>query len=200
MEILGTIILSSFFTIAFILPTVLSKGFQFHFIITPAIFLVLSFYAVFFAFLRARFVRKGGYCVITPEVIQSVCSGKTKTYEYKGRSLSARKRKNGSMDIYIGRNPIDLFKFGFGKNYFKTVLAGLGLGAPLYNVVNGDEALEYIKRHGQYGLRALWIILATRTFFEPKACEAYKALAGNGDPLYTVTNHNEVIDFLQRYK
>ena len=147
MEILGTLIMVTFTFLGFILPEILSDDFHFSIIIFPIFFCLLCLHGVFFAFLRARFLRNGGYCIITPDEIQSVCNGKTKTYEYKGRSLGKRKRKNGTMDIYIGRNPIDLFKFGFGRKYFKTLIVGLGLGPPLYNVVNADEALEYIKRH-----------------------------------------------------
>lgn len=147
MELLGTLIIISFAFLGFILPEILSDSFHFSIIIEPIIFCILCLYGIFFAFLRAKFLRNNGYCVITPDVIQSVCNGKTKTYEYKGRSLGKRIRKNGSMDIYIGRNPIDLFKFGFGREYFKTLIVGLGLGPPLYNVVNGDEAWEYIKQH-----------------------------------------------------
>jgi len=147
MEILGTIIICSFIIFGFIVPHLLRENFQISIIIFPIVLCLLCLYGIFFAFLRAKFLRNNGYCVITPDVIQSVCNGKTKTYEYKGRSLGKRMRKNGSMDIYIGRNPIDLFKFGFGRKYFKTLIVGLGLGAPLYNVVNGDEAWEYIKQH-----------------------------------------------------
>ena len=147
MEILGTILLGSFFMFAFIVPEAKSENPNIPLLISMLIVFSPVLYGVIFAYFRARFIRNGGYCIITSEKIQSVYKGKIKVYDYKGRSISTRKRKENSMDIYIGKSLIDLIKFGFGRKYFKTVLAGLGFGAPLYNVTNADEVLEYIKRH-----------------------------------------------------
>lgn len=147
MELPVTSMMVIFVALIFIIPEVLSDDFKFFIIIEPIIFCILCSYTVLFAFLRGRFLRKRGYCIITPDVIKATCNGKTKIYEYKGRAITIRNYKDGTKDIYIGRNPIHLFKFGLGRKYFKTLLVCLGLGAPLYKVVNADEALEYIKQH-----------------------------------------------------
>lgn len=147
MELLVPAIIVTFVALIFIVPEVLSDDFKFYIIIEPIMFCALCSYSILFAFLRARFLRRGGYCTITPDAIKATCNGKTTLYEYKGRSITTRHHKDGTKDIYIGRNPMHLLEFGFGRKYFSTLLACLGLGAPLYNVVNADEALEYIKQY-----------------------------------------------------
>lgn len=139
-------IMVGFISFVFFIPIATDEKVNFFNILFSSIFPIVASYPFFLAFLRARFIRKGGYCIITPEVIQSLCNGKTRIYEHKGRSIKTRRRKNGSKDIYIGRSLMDLIKFGIGRNFFTTMAAGLGFGAPLYNVVNADKALEYIKR------------------------------------------------------
>lgn len=146
-EAFVSIIMVSFISFVFVIPIVIDEDVHFFNKLFSSIFSIVASYPFYLAFLRARFIREGGYCIITSEVIQSVYNGRTRIYEYKGRSIKTRTRKNGSKDIYIGRSLIDLIKFGIGREYFKTMAAGLGLGAPLYNVVNADEVLEYIKQH-----------------------------------------------------
>lgn len=147
MEILGVIFTTSFVMFGFIVPVILLFDAHLLVFFGLSLFFIPPFAFIFIAFSRAKFIRQGGYCVITPDKIKAICNGKVKEYEYKGRYISTRKRKQNSMDIYIGRSPIDLVRFGIGRKFFRTWLVVVGLPAPLYNVANVDEVLEYLKRH-----------------------------------------------------
>ncbi|MBX2808847.1 MAG: hypothetical protein KTR20_09490 [Cellvibrionaceae bacterium] len=147
MEIFGTFFMATFFGLGFILPELMSDNIHIPLLIVFGIFFIIACLPIVMAFIRANFIRQGGYCVIMPDKIIAICNGKKKEYEYKDRSIKTRKRKQNSMDIYIGKNLIDFVRFGIKKNFFTAYLAILGLAAPLYNVVNADEVLDYIKRH-----------------------------------------------------
>ena len=147
-ELIGTIIMFLFATV-FVISFASGNGVP----VTSIIFVALFVYwpsLVFpiLAYKIAKFIISYGYCVLTPDSITSICNGKTKLYSYKNRSISTRKNKNlGVVDIYVGKGLFNFIRFGIGKNFFSSYLAGMGYGAPLYNVTNSEEVLEYISKH-----------------------------------------------------
>ncbi len=114
---------------------------------TPIILSIVYFF-IWPAYSRARFLRNKGYCLITPEEIESHCLGKVKQYEYKNRSIKTKVHKDGSVDIFIGKSFKDSIKhsgFVFTPKFYKANKALRGLGAPLYRVTNADEVVSYLE-------------------------------------------------------
>ena len=110
--------------------------------------IALAVFGIIPAYYRARFLRTGGYCIITTDYIESVCCGKTKRYDYKNRSIKTKKYKDGSTDIFIGKSFFDVLKHCYivlTPAYFRAMKSLLGFGAPLYRVTNADEVLSYLE-------------------------------------------------------
>ena len=109
---------------------------------------MLAYYYILPPYIRGKFLRNKGYCIITPENIEAHCLGKMEVYEYKERSIKVKQRKDGSTDIFIGMSLIDLAKhsgFLMSSKFFKADKAARAIGAPLYRVTNAEEILTYLK-------------------------------------------------------
>ncbi|MBX2809409.1 MAG: hypothetical protein KTR20_12345 [Cellvibrionaceae bacterium] len=121
--------------------------------ISLATFMAVTFISIYYlmpGYFRGKFLRKEGYCIITPNYIEVVFGGKQKRYTYKNRSIKTKKYKDGSTDIFIGKSFMDFLKHGsilFTPAYFRAWKALMGFGAPLYRVINADEVLDYLKKH-----------------------------------------------------
>ena len=114
------------------------------------IFFAISILTIVPAYYRAKFLRQGGYCIITSEGIESICRGKHKVYQYHNLSIKTKKHKDGSVDIFIGKSFIDFLKstgFIWNRKTWKAYKALIGLGAPLYRVTNPDDVLAFLRSH-----------------------------------------------------
>lgn len=61
----------------------------------------VSFFGIIPAYYRGKFLRKRGYCIITPERIEAICCDQHQLYDYHNRSIKTKKHKDGSVDIFI---------------------------------------------------------------------------------------------------
>lgn len=104
---------------------------------------------LFLAYKRAKFLKNGGYCLITPTHIEATCGDRTRKYEYHNRTIKTKTWKDGSTDIYIGKSFKDALKHSgfivFSKSYFRAIAALVGFGAPLYRITNSGEVINALK-------------------------------------------------------
>ena len=123
-------------------------GWPVAFLMVLPTFLVMVYFFIWPAYCRGKFLRNNGFCILTPDTIEAHYLGKIEQYDYKDRTIKTKTRKDGSVDIFIGKSFLDVFKHSslvFTRKFFKANNALRGFGAPLYRVTNSEEVLAYLK-------------------------------------------------------
>ncbi len=90
------------------------------------------------AYQRAEFLARGNYYRVMDGVLESRDGGSQVRFSYKGKTVKCIQRRGSVVDIIIGENVQDFFKFFGSSEKSKIAICG---------VTNGDEVLEYLNLH-----------------------------------------------------
>lgn len=91
------------------------------------------------AYKRAKFLSEGNYYRVLDGVLENQVGGMTERFSYKGKNVKYIQRRDSIIDIVIGENVEDFFKFFGSTERTKITICG---------VTNGDEILKYLRLHG----------------------------------------------------